>query len=163
MESKHRENEGRVLDRERYRANRNRSTHCASFCLLILIHCPVRRAAHGVDLSGVVSVQGFHGGAGRVCALLLTFLSAPNHRSSGYNETINWARGLDIFLSCDTKVATIASTPGLSPTPNLCPPEKMGSLNLADIEHLYCLAVRLSGFRLYKSTNSIGKTLPCLN
>jgi hypothetical protein len=110
------------------------------------------------------SVQGFHGGAGGVCALRLTFLSAPNDRSSGHNETINQARGRDIFLSCDTRAATNASTPGFSPTPKLCPPEKVCSLNLADIENLYCPAsVRLSGFRLYKSTNGIGKTLPCFS
>jgi hypothetical protein len=33
---------------------------------------------------------------------------------SGRNETINWARGLDIFLSCDKGAATNASTLGLS-------------------------------------------------
>jgi hypothetical protein len=67
-------------------------------------------------MSGVASMQGFHGGTGRVCALLLTFLSASNDRSSGHNETINWARGLDIFLSCDKNAATNPSTPGWAAT-----------------------------------------------
>jgi hypothetical protein len=52
------------------------------YCLLILnINAPYGERLRGADLIGVASMQGFHGGNGRVCALLLTFLRASNDRS----------------------------------------------------------------------------------
>jgi len=47
----------------------------------------------GADLSGVVSIPGFHGGAGRVCALLLTFLSLQKGRRQNLRQSIKvWLR-----------------------------------------------------------------------
>src|ERR1017187_3777165 len=72
----------------------------------------------GADLSGVASMQGFHGGTGRVCALLLTFLSASNDRPQAMTQLQTGHEVRISSLSCDKNAATNPSTPGLSATLN---------------------------------------------
>src|ERR1017187_10225386 len=68
----------------------------------------------GADLSGGASMQGVHGGTGRVCALLLTFLSASNDRPQAMTQLQTGHEVLISSLSCDKNAATNPSTPGLS-------------------------------------------------